>query len=167
VFTEQTMNDSWLDRGFGWLISLGVHVALLLALTLVVVERYVHASGSVGVGIDCAIVERGPAIDRIDRLPDRFGSWPARPDLPPFMEDFLGERSQLAFFPSWSTSQAPSGGGCDWDDNRDFVQHHPISKLEPTHPPRHDPDRYRLFSCRCKATFCRLGTHCPVCHGPY
>jgi len=67
VFTEQTMIDSWLDRGFGWLLSLGVHTALLLGLTLVVVERDVHASGSVGGGVNCAIVGRGPVLDRIDR----------------------------------------------------------------------------------------------------
>src|SRR6185369_11265317 len=91
-----------MDRSFGWLTSIGLHVALLLGLTLVVVEEDVHASGSLGGGVRFAIIERGPAIDRIDRPPDHFGAWVATPDPPPFMDDFLSDRSQLAFFSSWS-----------------------------------------------------------------
>ena len=69
------MIDSWMDRSFGWLTSIGLHVVLLLGVTLVVVEQGVHASGSVGGGFNCAIVGRGPFIDRIDRPYEASRSW--------------------------------------------------------------------------------------------
>ena len=161
------MIDSWMDRSFGWLTSIGLHVALLLGLTLVVVEQYVHASGRVG-GVRCAIIERGPAIDRIDHLSDQCGAWAAKPDPPPFLDDFLSERSRLAFLSSWSAddrqhSPQSLGIACPAED----IPTPTISEISSHGIPRYEPDRYRPISCRCKVTLCRLGTRCPVCHGLY
>jgi len=156
-----------MDRGFGWLASIGVHLALLLGLTLVVVERYVHASGSNDLGMRCTITERSLGIDRIDRTPDHFGSWVAKPDPPPFVDDFSGGRSPLAFISSWGSCRLPDACPCWGDDGCGFLRPLPLLKFDTIGSRMRDPDRYRLFNCRCKATFCRLGTHCPICHGRY
>ena len=98
-----------MDRSFGWLISIGLHVALLLGLTLVVVDRYVLASGSVGIGVDCAIVERLAGIPRIEQPREFLGSKIESPDPPPFLDDRHGQGSRPGFLVPWTTVTIEEG----------------------------------------------------------
>jgi hypothetical protein len=100
--------DSWLDRGFGWLISLGVHLALLLAMSLMVVERLVSSAGGDGLGLSCAFVARGLGVDRIDRPADDFGS-KVKSSASLSLDDLNGQGSQCGILPLWTTIYVDEG----------------------------------------------------------
>lgn len=75
------------DSALSWLISAGIHGALLLGTSLVIFVPGV-AAGWVGyTGIDCSIKDRGPDFDRIEHPNDEFNLGPPGPDPPRHWSD--------------------------------------------------------------------------------